>query len=155
MNRKSRRHADEDCGQHIGWNETHDMEDHLWEHVVGVSQPALSKVSKQLRTETLAIFYGEPIFMFTAFKFQEIFEAPMAWMKQIGSHNAALVEKVMVVLPRMSGLYGRILIKAWLSRQLKSVGAEPVVKLKSYKYGRCRCETCVLRKEESKIREVQ
>lgn len=128
------------------------MKEYLDEHVVSISQPAPSKVSKELRPETLSLFYGGYIFMFTAFKYKQIFDAPSSWLKKIGKRDAALVRKLMIVLPYAKDASDRLEIKSSLYKRLKGLGCEAEVKFMSYEYGRCRCETCVLRQEGSKIR---
>ncbi|KAK4502256.1 hypothetical protein PRZ48_005681 [Zasmidium cellare] len=146
----------EDCGRHIGWEKTHGMEEHLKEHVVGISQPALSKVSKQLRPEMLSLFYGEHIWMFAASAQSLIFHVSEKWLRNIGKTNAAFVKDITLVWPHASAILFDQWIKDLIGRDLKSVQCEAKVTFRSFGWdyrGHCYCETCVLPKETAKLQE--
>lgn len=63
----------------------------------GVEQPELTKVSRQIRNDTLPIFYGSHIFLFTLFDRDVDATSICKWMSRIGRHNVSLLRKVIIV----------------------------------------------------------
>lgn len=131
------------------------MEDHLDKHVVSIAQPALSRVSKQLRHETLSIFYGNHIWNFTVSKDERISDAPWAWLEKIGPANAALVKKIMIVLPDTKDVEGKLKLTWKVKQTLYKCGYYADVLLMSCPWGFCRCETCVTRRMSATVAEEQ
>ena len=109
----------------------------------GVEQPALTKVSKKVRDETLPIFYGSHSFLFTLFD-REIDSASIfKWVRTIGKDNAGLLRKVSIVVRNNKDLkYAENELIPALKRQgLKTEGRE--VEVYKLPYPNCYCEGCV------------
>lgn len=117
--------------------------------MVGVSQPALSKVNKQIRAETLSIFYGESWYVFTVFNYHKIFSEPSKWLQRIGPANARLVDKIEIVLPYAKDEEWKEDTVRELKKHLEWLGFQKTPLLRSRAYGKCRCEDCILPKEKT------
>ena len=109
----------------------------------GVEQPALTKVSKQVRDETLPIFYGSQSFLLTLFDREVDSASIFKWVRTIGKDNAGLLRKVSIVVRSNKDLkYAENELIPALKRQgLKTEGRD--VKVLRLPYPNCYCEGCV------------
>jgi hypothetical protein len=109
----------------------------------GVEQPALTKVSKQVRNDTLPIFYGSHSFLFTLFDREVDSASIFKWVRKIGKDNAGRLMTVKIVVRRKGDeKYAENELIPALKRQgLKTEGRDVKVIKLSYPY--CYCERCV------------
>lgn len=136
------------------------MQDHLKHHVVSISPPALIKVSKQIRKETLPMFYGggEHVFLFTLFPGEERFDAAPKWLQSIGRANASMIRHILAVSP-LKCVSEEKTFKEWLAEWVDGLGLAAKWRVLEYplperdvrhRFGRvtdddyCTCETCFM-----------
>ncbi|KAK4546531.1 hypothetical protein LTR36_001748 [Oleoguttula mirabilis] len=112
-------------------------------HVQSVAQPALTRVCKRIRAETLSIFYGIHTFFFTIFDNQIDGGALEKWLATIGPANASSLRCLHVVYrqKQQSRYLENTLLP--LARTLGVRVDEAVISCRlSYPF--CYCEMCVL-----------
>jgi hypothetical protein len=63
----------------------------------GVFQPLLTRVCKQVHSDTLPIFYGTPLFYFTLFDEDIDRTSILSWLQTIGNGNAGLLRKLVIL----------------------------------------------------------
>ena len=107
-----------------------------------VAQPDLAKVNKQIRTDTLSIFYGNQTFVFTVF--DEKIDAPMIgrWLKTIGWANATMLRSVKVVY--RSKKTKRFITKDLVPEMGRMGVKTDVVETLRFGYPYCYCEKCIM-----------
>lgn len=109
----------------------------------GVEQPALTKVSTQVRKDTLPIFYGNHSFLFTLFDREVDGASILKWVRKIGEENAGMLRTVKIVVRNKDDQkYAeneliRLLKKQGLKTEERDV---TILKLPS---PYCYCELCV------------
>lgn len=64
----------------------------------GVEQPVLSNVSKEVRNNTLPIFYGTNSFLFTIFDREIDSQSIFKWARTIGRANMSLLKEIKIVV---------------------------------------------------------
>lgn len=113
--------------------------------LVGLTQPALTKVSKKVRAETLPMFYGKHIFVFIVFEVERDCDSILRWLSRIGMENAEMLRKVVV-------LYKKKKVVRYFEKELRpemaKLGArvgDGAVQLMRMKYPYCECEGCVMK----------
>ena len=109
----------------------------------GVEQPALTKVSKQVRNDTLPIFYGSHSFLFALFDREVDSVSIFKWVRSIGKDNAGMLRTVKIVVrsKRDQKYVENELIPALKRLGLQTEGRDVKVFKLSYPY--CYCERCV------------
>ena len=111
-------------------------------HITRISQPELTKVSKQVRDETLSIFYGNRSFLFTLMNTEIDGLTVRKWLRTIGKENAAKLRTLKIVYRTKAD---RRYVKEDLMREMKKLGVktdEDVVMVKRLQYPYCYCEHC-------------
>lgn len=138
-------------GRHFLRPHNHTMDTHVREHTVPAAPPALTQVSRQVRAETLPMFYGgDHVFFVSAVRRADGLDEVREWLEAMGGDNVALAREVRVALPkgvepeRVKRVEGTL---RELSGGLGEGGKWKVVESVEAAGG-CRCETCVLPKEE-------
>jgi hypothetical protein len=110
----------------------------------GVEQPELTKVSKQVRNDTLPIFYGSHSFLFTLFDREIDTASIFKWMRAIDKDNAALLREVKIVVRSKRDMkYAENKLKPALKKQGLDVDGRTDVKVVKLQYPFCYCEGCV------------
>lgn len=109
-----------------------------------VEQPALTKVSKEVRNDTLPIFYGSHSFLLTLFDRDADIASIFKWFRKIGKENAALLREVKIVV-RTKGdkKYAQTELKRALKKRGLNADGGTIVKVVKLRYPFCYCEYCV------------
>ena len=116
---------------------------HGTHHASRVAQPELTKVSQQVRRETLSVFYGIHSFLFTLMDVGIDGVNIRNWLRTIGKENAARLENVKVVYRNKT--QGKFVEKELLPA-MATLGVrkdEGVVTVKRLPYPYCYCESCI------------
>ena len=110
----------------------------------GVEQPALTKVSKEVRNDTLPIFYGSHCFMFTLFDRNTESASIFKWVRNIGKDSAALLREVKIVVrTKRDGKYVENELKPALKKLGLNAHGGTDAKVVKLRFPFCYCETCV------------
>lgn len=115
-------------------------------HTDRVVQPELTKVNKQVRVETLQLFYGSgQSFLFTLFDKDTDSISIFKWLRTIGKHNASLLRSVKIVYRKKKD---RKFIEMTLLPAINKLGVrteakQPVVVVTRLTYPFCYCEECI------------
>lgn len=110
----------------------------------GVEQPAITRVCKRVREDTLPMFYGSYKFLFTLFDTKIDTASICKWMRTIGKNNTALLREVVVVVRSKAGLkFAENQHKPILKRlglRTEDTAEWKVIKLE---HPFCYCESCI------------
>lgn len=76
------------------------------DHIATVNQPELTRVSRQVRKDTLPIFYGHHPFVYrvTAGNVQASVQKLLDWLDTLGPTNAAMIRRLVLVYLRKKNL---------------------------------------------------
>lgn len=110
-----------------------------------VAPPDMAKVSKQVREETLSIYYGDHTFLVTLLDRDIDSETICEWLETIGERSAASLRNVKLVYRTKKDLY---YIEKELMPAMHKLGmrnTDDVVELKRLRYPYCYCEGCIRR----------
>lgn len=91
--KKPLRHENTSCRSPEGdvWAMTHAN------HIDRIAQPSLTRVNKQIRSETLPIFYSAQAFLFTLFDRKIDSISILEWLRTIGKQNASFIRDIKIV----------------------------------------------------------
>ncbi|KAK3718515.1 hypothetical protein LTR37_005019 [Vermiconidia calcicola] len=122
-----------------------DASDHGHEHIQYVAQPALTEVSKEIREETLSIFYGSHTFLVTLMEKNIDGGLICKWLKTIGKANAARLSDLRLVYRKKKDKH---YIQTELMKVMEKLGVrtdDGVLTVKKLEYPFCYCEGCIRR----------
>lgn len=110
-----------------------------------VAQPALTKVNKQIRAETLPVIYGAQAFLFTLFDRDVDIKALFKWLRITGKENAALITKINVVYRKKKDkkYIRNTLLPVMRKLGVRTEAKNEVVVATRLPYPFCFCEECV------------
>ena len=112
----------------------------------GVKQPALSKASKQVRFETLSIFYGQHSFLFTLFDRGIDSRSIFKYIRTIGKDSVGMLRDVKIVVRSKAD---QKYVENELIEMLKKLGLSTdngtIVGVVKLPYPFCYCENCIRR----------
>ncbi|KAK3617261.1 hypothetical protein LTR56_025415 [Elasticomyces elasticus] len=119
----------------------------------GIIQPPITRTSKQVRADTLPMFYGTHTFYFVLrdrYQEETIIER---WLSKIGRTNAGRLCKVFAIYTTKQD--GKDFTKYTAAAMRKLGVRSGVIELMRTSYPHCACNRCVLRmltkvKEDSK-----
>lgn len=112
-------------------------------HIDRIAQSALTMVNKQIRMETLPIFYGAQSFLFTIFG-RDAKNSVFKWLRTIGQRNASYLRSIKIVYRKKRD---RRYIMEELLPSIKKLGVRTeagVVMAIRFEYPFCYCEGCIL-----------
>lgn len=118
---------------------------HAEHHTLSTAQPSLAEVCQQVRSDTLSVFYGFRVFLFTLFDTEIDGFAIEKWLQTIGPANTRMLRAVAIVCRKKKQL---LYVEKTLVPIMKKLGVrvEDIV-FRSVRVGYpfCFCETCVMR----------
>lgn len=114
-------------------------------HIDSTSQPALTMINKQIRQETLPMFYGIQSFLFTLFERASDSVSIFKWLRTIGKQNASFLRSIKIVYRKKKD---RQYIQKTLMKSMNKLGVrtdakEGVVMAIRLEYPFCYCEGCI------------
>lgn len=121
--------------------------------IAGASQPNLTKVSRQVRVETLPMYYGNPrhVFMFTILeRGEELHKAVARWFSTIGKVNAKSVKQVMVIMREMLEWWMRDIREVMVEQETEWAGNAVWKWVERDAWPYC-CEAVVMPREENAV----
>jgi len=107
-----------------------------------IVQPSLTRVSKQVRNDTLSIFYGKHYFYFALRNITTDRKIITRWLRKIGPQNASLLRKLVIVYSKKENVR---YYRKTLSKEMAALGVnvDGAVKVQRTKYPYCTCNVCV------------
>ena len=114
-------------------------------HTDRVAQPALTKVNKQTRIETLQLFYGSQSFLFTLFYRDTDSVSIFKWLRTIGKNNASFLRTVKIVYRKKQDVkfIRKTLLPAMNRLGVRTEAKQDVVVAIRLTYPFCYCEECI------------
>ncbi|KAK4949349.1 hypothetical protein LTR10_011967 [Elasticomyces elasticus] len=116
----------------------------------GIIQPPITRTSKQVRADTLPMFYGTHTFYFVLHNQYQEETMIERWLSKIGRHNASRLCKIVAIYTtkRHSKDFTKYTVAAMRKLGVRS----GVVELMRTSYPHCACNRCVM-KMLSKVKE--
>ncbi|KAK5127963.1 hypothetical protein LTR85_005080 [Meristemomyces frigidus] len=118
---------------------------HAQEHTLPTTQPSLTMMSKQVRRDTLPMFYGNHGFVFTRFDTESDGSNIETWLEALGAANAKMLFCVVIVVRKKKQ---QLYVEKTLLPKMRQLGVRvDDIFLRSVRVGYpfCCCETCVMR----------
>lgn len=113
----------------------------------GVEQPALTRVCKEVRDDTLLMFYGGTSFLFTIFDRKIDTTSLFKWLRTIGKQNAGFLARIKIVVrnKKTTEYVQKELIPALrkLGVRTEDDDGVEVVQVTKLTYPYCFCEHCI------------
>ena len=112
---------------------------------LSVCQPDLTKATRQVRDETLTVFYGSSTFVLTLFDISIDGAAIESWLQAIGAQSTSYLRRIKIIYRRKkTAKY----IKKKLLSTMEQLGirsaTEGVVVATRLKCPFCYCEKCIM-----------
>jgi hypothetical protein len=101
----------------------------------------MTRVSRQVRHDTLPMYYGSHSFLFTLFNLKSDGESIIGWLNTIGPVNAGLLRDLKIVYRTKKLIH--ILQKGILPKMRELGVKDDAVTVKRLPYPYCYCEGCV------------
>ncbi|TKA29783.1 hypothetical protein B0A50_03147 [Salinomyces thailandicus] len=117
-----------------------------------VEHPALTQVSKQVRADTLPMFYGRRIFVFTLFDRQANSQSIVEWLARIGDNADLLLMVAIVCRKKADRKYFRKVLRPMMEDLGLRDGVTISVRLE---YPFCYCERCILEATRAKFQSLE
>ncbi|KAK4898662.1 hypothetical protein LTR27_003834 [Elasticomyces elasticus] len=108
------------------------------------SIPKLTRVSRDVRADTLPMYYGKHIFQFRLFHRKQDEKSMLSWLSAIGPRNASLLRNFVITFSKDKDAH---YIKRHLQPQMAKLGVRvgEAVKLVRTSYPYCSCIQCARR----------